>query len=105
MADETPSGDAELRAKAVDEFFTLMAQWRPAEPDRDRENAWHGSKLPPDLDKQRRDLAGTIADQAQAIADGTVVGPERGAVSRLVHNVNLLDAWTPDDRSGMGETK
>jgi hypothetical protein len=47
---------------------------------------------------QYRELAATIADQAQAIADGTVVGPLHGAVARLKSNLDTLVAWTPDDR-------
>lgn len=47
---------------------------------------------------QRRDLAAAIAQQATALAEGTVTGPEHGAVARLVANVETLAAWTPDDR-------
>lgn len=49
--------------------------------------------------EQIADLAGTIAAQAQAIADGTVAGPVYGAVRRLAANAELLAAWQPDDRS------
>jgi len=50
---------------------------------------------------QYRELAATIAAQAQAIADGTVTGPLRGAVARLAANADTLRAWTADDRSGV----
>lgn len=46
------------------------------------------------------ELAQAIAQQAQAIADGTVQGPVFAAVRRLKANVETLEAWTPDDRSG-----
>ena len=49
--------------------------------------------------EQIRDLAATIAGQAQAIAGGTVTGPVYGAVRRLAANAELLAAWQPDDRS------
>jgi hypothetical protein len=52
-------------------------------------------------EKQRRELAATIADKAQAIADGTLIGPQYAAVQGLRANVAMLPAWTPDDRSGM----
>jgi hypothetical protein len=52
-------------------------------------------------DKQYRELAAAIADQAQAIADGTGSGPLYARVQLLKSNVALLEAWTPDDRSGM----
>lgn len=51
-----------------------------------------------DLEIQRIALARTIADQAQAIVDGTVVGPEWSAVKRLRDNADMLLAWTPDHR-------
>lgn len=52
-----------------------------------------------DMIMARRDLAATIARQAQALADGAVKGPEWAQVARLVTNVETLRAWTPDDRS------
>jgi hypothetical protein len=48
---------------------------------------------------QRAELAQTIATQAQALADGTVIGPEYAAWRRVLANVQTLVAWTPDDRS------
>ena len=48
---------------------------------------------------QRRELAAAIAAQAQALAEGTVIGPEHAAVARLVANVETLAIWTDDDRS------
>lgn len=48
---------------------------------------------------QRRELAATIAAQAQAIADGTVTGPQWAAARRLLGNAGTLMAWTDDDRS------
>jgi hypothetical protein len=51
-------------------------------------------------DKQYRELAATIADQAQAIADGTLSGPRYAVASLLLSNAKTLFAWTPDDRSG-----
>lgn len=48
---------------------------------------------------KRRELAATIAAQAQAIADGTV--PVIVAMAGLKANVALLEAWMPDDRSGV----
>ena len=47
-----------------------------------------------------RELAATIATQADAIAEGRVIGPVHAAVARLTHNVDTLRAWTTDDRSG-----
>ena len=47
-----------------------------------------------------RDLAAVIARQAQAIADGTVIGPMYPAVRRLAANVDTLSRWIPDDRGG-----
>jgi hypothetical protein len=51
--------------------------------------------------RQYRELAATIADQAQAIADGTLTGPRYGMARLLLRNAECLVAWTPDDRSGM----
>lgn len=45
-----------------------------------------------------RELAGTIATQAQAIADGRTTGPLHGSVRLLASNVDLLKGWTEDDR-------
>jgi hypothetical protein len=56
------------------------------------------------LNEQRIALAQTIADQAQAIADGTLIGPQYGAVRRLLNNAEMLAAWTADDRSGMQDS-
>lgn len=44
--------------------------------------------------EQIAELARTIETQANAIAEGRVVGPVRAAVSRLVDNVDTLAAWT-----------
>jgi hypothetical protein len=52
------------------------------------------------IQRQCRELAEAIATQAQALADGTVIGPRHAAVARLARNVDTLRAWTPDDRSG-----
>ena len=62
-----------------------IAQYR-ADEDRDR------------LNEQRIALARTIADQAQAIADGTVTGPQHAAARRVLANAEMLMAWTADDR-------
>lgn len=53
-----------------------------------------------ELTEHARDLAATIATQAEAIATGKVTGPMYGAVARLAANVDTLRAWIPDDRSG-----
>lgn len=53
------------------------------------------------MDQQFRDLAATVAMQAQAIADGTVIGPVWAAVRRLKSNVEMLESWACDDRSGV----
>ena len=53
---------------------------------------------PEQLQAQRRELAQTIANQAQALADGTFTGAEHANVARLADNVATLKAWTPDDR-------
>ena len=47
---------------------------------------------------QIRDLAQTIANQAQAIADGKVIGPLFPAVKRLADNVDTLAQWIGDNR-------
>ena len=52
-----------------------------------------------ELRKYRQDLAQTVANQAQALADGTVVGPEWAAAKRLLGNAEQLFGITPDDRS------
>lgn len=49
--------------------------------------------------KQYRELAEAIAAQAEAIAKGTITGPHYGAVRMLKGNVEILAAWTEDDRS------
>lgn len=46
---------------------------------------------------QLRELAATIAAQAQALADGTLTGPRYGHVRRLAANVDMLKAWTADE--------
>jgi hypothetical protein len=51
-------------------------------------------------DAQIRELASAIALQASAIANGTVIGPRYAAVRKLAANAEMLQAWTPDDRSG-----
>lgn len=48
--------------------------------------------------EQIRELAGTVALQAQAIADGKIEGPLHGAVRLLGYNVDTLKTWTADDR-------
>lgn len=50
------------------------------------------------LNEQRIALARTIADQAQAIADGTVTGPQWAAARRILRNAEQLVAETADDR-------
>jgi hypothetical protein len=52
-------------------------------------------------DKQYRELAATIASQAQAIADGTLTGPCYAHARLILRNAEQLAAETPDDRSGM----
>ena len=47
-----------------------------------------------------RDLANTVALQAEAISTGQVIGPRWAAVRRLAANVSQLEALIPDDRSG-----
>jgi hypothetical protein len=42
-------------------------------------------------------LAGTIAAQAEAIEQDTVIGPLPAAVKRLADNVELLKAWVELD--------
>jgi hypothetical protein len=48
---------------------------------------------PPATDTQIRELAGTMALQLQAIADGTLVGSRRAAVRLLASNMDRLVAW------------
>jgi hypothetical protein len=48
--------------------------------------------------EQVRELAGAIAAQAQAIADGTHTASVFAAVCRVWSNAELLKAWTRDDR-------
>ena len=52
-------------------------------------------------DKQYRELAATIAGQAQALADGTTAGPRYAMARLILSNAEQLVAETPDDRSGM----
>lgn len=40
-------------------------------------------------------------NQAEAIANGTVIGPEWSAAKRLLGNAEQLFGVTPDDRSGV----
>jgi hypothetical protein len=48
---------------------------------------------------QIQELAGAIASQAQAIADGAIpVGMMFAQIQRLASNVDTLKAWVPDDR-------
>jgi hypothetical protein len=76
-------------------FHDLGGTWRQiAQCSTDCE--LHGDRVR----EQRIDLARTIASQAQAIADGTLTGPQYGAVRRLLANAEMLVAWTADDRSG-----
>jgi hypothetical protein len=56
-------------------------------------------------DKLYRELAAAIADQAQIIADGTGSGPLYARVQLLKSNVEVLESWTPDDRSGMASSQ
>lgn len=49
--------------------------------------------MAPSLEQAIIDLAGTIADQADAIHNGTVIGPREGAVLRIQGNVETLLAW------------
>lgn len=49
-------------------------------------------------EEQIVELASVIASQAQAIADGMVVGPRHSAAKRLADNVDTLTAWIGDDR-------
>lgn len=46
------------------------------------------------LDEMVRELAGVIAAQAQAIADGRVVGPVPAACKRVMTNAETLFAWS-----------
>lgn len=48
---------------------------------------------------QITDLAQTIANQAEAIATGTLIGPRYSAIKRLQTNVDTLAAWAGDDRT------
>lgn len=48
---------------------------------------------PAPTDEQVRDLAGTMAAQLQAIADGSLTGPRRAAVALLVGNMDTLATW------------
>jgi hypothetical protein len=53
---------------------------------------------PPATDAQIRELAGTMAAQLQAIADGTLTGPRHAALRLVASNMDRLLAWVPDDR-------
>lgn len=48
---------------------------------------------------QITDLAQVIANQAEAVATGNVVGPRYSAIKRLQNNVDTLAAWVGDDRT------
>lgn len=48
-----------------------------------------------DVIMARRDLANTIAQQAEALASGTFIGVESAHVDRLLANAQMLRAWTP----------
>lgn len=48
---------------------------------------------PPATEEQIRELAGTMALQLQAIADGTLTGPRHAAVRLLAANMDRLAAW------------
>jgi hypothetical protein len=52
----------------------------------------------PAPEDQRRQQAAYIATVADTLAHGAVIGPEAGAVARLLDAVTTLAAWTPDDR-------
>lgn len=50
------------------------------------------------MQKQYKQLAAAIADQAQGIADGYFEGQSLiAAVALLKENVNTLEAWTPKE--------
>jgi hypothetical protein len=50
--------------------------------------------------KQYMELANTIANQAQAIIQGKIPGPQLYAhVSLMQNNIETLKAWTPDERT------
>lgn len=50
-------------------------------------------------EKQIREQAQAIANQAQALADGKIGAGQRYAlVALLKRNVETLEAWVPDDR-------
>lgn len=58
-----------------------------------------GLPLPPKADEKLiTELAATIANQAEAIANGTVKGPRYAQVKLLAHNIDTLGAWVGDDR-------
>jgi hypothetical protein len=52
--------------------------------------------------QQRRELAATIAAKAQALADGTLTGPEHAAAKLILSNAQMLLDWTPDNQSAPG---
>jgi DNA-binding MarR family transcriptional regulator len=56
-------------------------------------NAAEALAGPPATEEQIRDLAGTMAAQLAAIADGKLVGPRRAALRLLAGNLDRLLAW------------
>ena len=53
---------------------------------------------PMNTEKQIRELALTIANQAEAIASGTLIGPRYAAILRIQNNLDTLAAYVGDDR-------
>ncbi|QIQ63306.1 hypothetical protein SEA_SETTECANDELA_190 [Mycobacterium phage Settecandela] len=49
-------------------------------------------------DAQIREQAAFIAAKAEAIANGTLVGPRYAAIAQLRRSIEILDAWVGDDR-------
>lgn len=71
-----------------------LADWWMLLPERQR--------IPADeiaTDEQRRELANSIAQVAEAITEGRVQGPLYAAVQQLEDMVATLKVWTPDDRT------
>ncbi|WP_280502046.1 hypothetical protein [Nocardia farcinica] len=98
------------RVWRVDRLYTGK-DGRPAVDLVNPDNPSHGTSLYADVldrvstrvdsarDRQYRDLANVIAQQAEAIALGKVpAGQLHAQVRRLASNVDTLAAWTPDDR-------
>jgi hypothetical protein len=57
------------------------------------------------MNKQARDLANTIAAQAQALADGRIPeGQVYAQLARLADNVTTLRTWVGDDRQAPPST-